>query len=179
MPDEVMEYLEVVDENDRPTGVVMEKELAHQNNEYHRTAHIWLINGQNQLLIQKRSKSKSSFPGYWDISSAGHIQAQETVVQGALRELKEELGVSIEENQLKYITKIRYVGEHNREFGYVFLVRTDLKEDEYVFEDHEVERVEYIYFEELERMIAEKRNDLLVHNNEEELLFRYIRGTLM
>lgn len=51
-------------------------------------------NGVLEVLLQKRSDEKDSFPGCYDISSAGHIPAGQGFVDSALRELKEELGVT-------------------------------------------------------------------------------------
>ena len=53
------------------------------------------------LLLQKRSKEKDSFPGCYDISSAGHISAGDEPLETALRELEEELGIKAEPEQLK------------------------------------------------------------------------------
>ena len=86
------EYIDVVDEKNNPTGKVKEKQQAHEDGNFHRTAHVWIINSKNELLLQKRSASKKTHPNYWDISGAGHIRAGESVIDGAIRELKEELG---------------------------------------------------------------------------------------
>ena len=47
-----MEYLDVVDINDNPTGQSKEKQQIHLDGDYHRTAHVWLINDNNELLLQ-------------------------------------------------------------------------------------------------------------------------------
>ncbi len=57
--------------------------------------------------MQKRSATKKSHPNCWDISGAGHIRAGESVIDGAIRELKEELGVEVEEKDLEYIATIK------------------------------------------------------------------------
>ena len=173
-----MEYLDVVDKNDVPTGISKDKKQIHEDGDYHRTAHVWLINDQNELLLQLRSPNKSSFPNYWDISAAGHIRTGETVMEGALRELKEELGVIASPSKLTYISTIRVDSPRNNEFGYVYLLRCNLKEDEYVFRDHEVVEVRYIHFEKLEEMVKNRADRLIIHNNEEELLFEHIRYRL-
>lgn len=49
---------------------------------------------KREILVQKRSMLKDSFPGVWDISSAGHVDAGENVDDAAVRELTEELGVT-------------------------------------------------------------------------------------
>ena len=113
----MIEYLDIVDENDNLTGIIKEKQQAHIDGDYHRTAHIWLINEKKELLLQRRSPQKSSFPDYWDISAAGHIRSGETVIQGAIRELKEELGVDSQERDYHYLTSIRFESPHNNEFG--------------------------------------------------------------
>ena len=55
-----------------------------------------------QILLQKRSQNKDSFPGKFDTSSAGHIQAGDEPLESALRELKEELGISATPEQLHF-----------------------------------------------------------------------------
>ncbi len=85
-----MEYIDIFDENNKPIGTTKEKTQAHEDGDFHRTAHIWIINKNKELLLQKRSATKKSHPNCWDISGAGHIRAGETVVEGAIRELKEE-----------------------------------------------------------------------------------------
>ena len=70
------ELLDIVDELGNPTGKVVEREIAHQKGIRHRTSHVWLVRKRNnkvQVLLQKRSHNKDSFPDCYDISSAGHI----------------------------------------------------------------------------------------------------------
>ena len=89
-----MEILDVVDETGAPTGETVERTEAHREGVRHRTAHVWIArnrNGRIQLLLQKRCMQKDSFPGCYDISSAGHIPAGEEYIPSAIRELKEEL----------------------------------------------------------------------------------------
>lgn len=41
--------------------------------------HVWLfVESTQELLVQKRADRKDSWPGLWDISSAGHITAGDT-----------------------------------------------------------------------------------------------------
>ena len=73
-----MEIFDIVDEKGIPTGETIERTQAHEKGVRHRTAHIWIVreqDGKAQLLLQKRSAEKDSFPGRFDTSSAGHIQA--------------------------------------------------------------------------------------------------------
>ena len=152
-----MEYIDIVDQNNNPTGEVKEKLQAHEDGNFHRTAHIWIINDKKELLLQKRSATKKSHPNCWDISGAGHIRAGESVIDGAIRELKEELGVEVEEKDLEYIATIKSTkNPKNMEFGYVYLLKCNNQVEEYIFEDNEVSEVKYVYFEELEKMVKKK-----------------------
>ena len=92
-----MELFDVIDSKGNPAGQIVSREKAHAEGIPHRTAHIWIIRkkeGRVQILLQKRSQNKDSFPGKFDTSSAGHIQAGDEPLESALRELKEELGIT-------------------------------------------------------------------------------------
>lgn len=50
--------------------------LVHRDGDYHRAVHVWIYSeSTRELLLQKRADCKDSWPGQWDISSAGHISA--------------------------------------------------------------------------------------------------------
>ena len=170
-----MEYIDIFDENNNPIGEKKEKQQAHEEGNFHRTVHVWIINDKNELLLQKRSATKKTHLNCWDISGAGHIKAGETISDGAIRELKEELGVEIEEKDLQYITTIKSTkNPKNMEFQYVYLLRCNKKIEEYIFEDGEVSDVKYIFYKDLEKMVEEKVEGLLIHVEEYKSLFKYI-----
>ena len=61
-----MELFDVIDSEGNPTGQIVSREKAHAEGIPHRTAHIWIIRekeGRVQILLQKRSQNKDSFPG--------------------------------------------------------------------------------------------------------------------
>lgn len=174
-----MEYVDIFDENNNPTGETKEKNKAHEDGNFHRTAHVWIINDKNELLLQKRSSMKKTHPNCWDISGAGHIRSGEQVLSGAVRELKEELGVTIEEKELNFIDVIKSTkNPKNMEFAYVFLIKQNKDINEYVFEDLKVSEVKYVHFEKLEQMVKDKAEGLLIHNEEYRKLFAYIRSII-
>ena len=171
-----MEYIDIFDENNNPTGKVREKVQAHKDGNFHRTAHVWIMNDKKELLLQKRSATKKSHPNCWDISGAGHIRAEESVIEGAIRELKEELGVEATEKDLKYIATIKSTkNPKNMEFQYVYLLNCNKYIKEYIFEDNEVSEVKYVFYKDLEKMVKEKVEGLLIHEEEYKCLFKYIR----
>jgi isopentenyldiphosphate isomerase len=117
-----MEYLDIVDEQGNPTGQTVERSVAHAQGIRHRTAHVWLLrrrDGVTEVLLQKRSDNKDSYPGCYDISSAGHIPAGVDFIPSALRELGEELGVTATEEELHLCGERRFFVDtafHGRPF---------------------------------------------------------------
>ena len=147
-----MEYFDIVDENGTPTGLTAERSKAHAEGLPHRTAHLWLVRrreGRVQVLLQKRSSCKDSFPSCYDISSAGHIPAGEDYVPSALRELREELGLTAEAHELipcGHVVRSRDEVFHgrpfrDREYSRVFLLVRGEDDEPYRLQKEEVESV--------------------------------------
>ncbi len=97
-----LELFDIVDDNGNPTGKTEERETAHFLGTKHRSSHMWISDGKN-ILFQKRAACKDSNPGCYDISSAGHIAAGDDPLSSAIREMKEELGLDIKENDLIFL----------------------------------------------------------------------------
>ena len=105
-----MELFDVIDSKGNPTGQIASREKAHAEGIPHRTAHIWIVrkvNGRYQVLMQKRAMNKESFPGMFDTSSAGHIQAGDEPLESALREFHEELGIRAQPQELEFAGNFR------------------------------------------------------------------------
>ena len=100
-----MEMFDVIDENGNKTGSIKERGVVHREGALHATAHIWIARENEKssydILLQKRSSIKDSHPGCYDISSAGHICAGDSVLESALRELREDLGIDAKSEHLK------------------------------------------------------------------------------
>lgn len=174
----MMEYLDIVNENGLPTGQIIDRTTAHLKGYWHRTSHVWLVRKKEeveQILLQKRSEIKS-FPGCYDISSAGHIPAGEDFVASALRELKEELGVSAKAEELiccgdrTIIWDDVFFGKeyHDRQYTRVFVMWKDLEETEFCLQEEEVDSVRWM---DLDLCIRSVKEDSFPHCIEiEELL---------
>ena len=73
---EMEELFDITDENGFVTGQTVTRSEAHDKGIMHRTAHIWIVRKKGdscQVLLQKRSAEKESFPSMYDTSSAGSI----------------------------------------------------------------------------------------------------------
>jgi 8-oxo-dGTP pyrophosphatase MutT (NUDIX family) len=148
------EFLDVVNEKGVPTGQTVDRDTAHLKGIWHRTSHVWLVRKKIktvQILLQKRAMIKS-FPGCYDISSAGHIPAGEEFVTSALRELKEELGISAKPEELIYCGDRTIIWDdvffgkeyHDRQYTRVFILWKDLEETEFILQKEELDSVRWM-----------------------------------
>lgn len=81
--------------------------MVHRDGDRHGTVHIWIYRrnrGKIQVLLQKRAQNKDSFPGCYDISSAGHLERGEDFEHAALREPLEELGLHLKKENLRFLS---------------------------------------------------------------------------
>ena len=60
---------------------------------------IWVIDSEKKILLTKRSSQKRYAPGKWE-NTGGHMISGETSRHAIVRELKEETGIQIEEDEL-------------------------------------------------------------------------------
>jgi isopentenyl-diphosphate Delta-isomerase len=93
----MIEYVDVLTSDGHPTGARIPKAEAHRTGAWHRAAHLWLLTPQGEVLLQKRADAKDNWPGWWDVSVAGHVAAGETSIETVIRETREELGLEISE----------------------------------------------------------------------------------
>lgn len=172
-----MEYLDIVDEEGNPTGEVIERSRAHAEGIRHRTSHVWLVRKKKeslQFLLQRRSDNKESFRGCYDISSAGHIPAGVGFKASAIRELKEELGVDADEDELIYCGDRKIVWDDvfdgkpffDRQYTKVFALWRDMDEEEYILQEEEVSAVLWMDLDELIRAVKENTIPNCIHISE-------------
>lgn len=84
--------IQIVDKKDRLIGKAG-KDEAWKRGLIHRVVRIMIEDGKGNVLLQKRMSTKPLYPGRWDNSTAGHVDAGETYEQAAKRELFEEIGL--------------------------------------------------------------------------------------
>lgn len=85
------ELFDVVDEHDHVIGRAPRREV-HAKGLHHRATHVLVHDEAGRVFLQRRSLTKDTFPGRWDSSCSGHLDAGEDYKTAARRELGEELG---------------------------------------------------------------------------------------
>ena len=154
-----VEYLDIVDGDGKPVGGTVSRADAHALGVRHRTAHVWVARkraGGYDVLLQKRSMEKGSFPGMYDTSSAGHIPAGDEPLPSALRELREELGLEARPEDLGFagIFRNRYERVfHGKLFRddeviWVYVYRGTADEKRLTLQKSEVDEVRWFGLEE-------------------------------
>ena len=183
------EYFDIVDENGIPTGETVSREIAHRDGIRHRTAHVWVIRPSDtgyEILPQKRSMEKDSFPGLYDTSSAGHISAGEEPLPSALRELYEELGIKAAAEEMHYAGsfRIQYEKEfhghlfRDNEVAYVYVYQEPVEISDLVLQESEVEEVRWFGLDEVWDEIGHSRERFCVPAGGLKVLREYLKQYL-
>lgn len=157
------EHLDVLTMTGQKTGITKPRSEVHRVGDYHRTVNAWIFAESTQeLLLQRRADFKDSWPGMWDISSAGHISAGDSSLISAQRELQEELGINLPKDAFEFL--FTFVQQNvindgkfiNNEFADVYLVTTlnPIPLEAFTLQQTEVSAVKYIAYEEYKNLLA-------------------------
>lgn len=170
------EYFDILDQNGKITGEKKLRSDVHRDGDWHKAIHIWIINQNGEILLQRRCATKDSNPNMLDISCAGHLSSGDNSLDGALRELKEELNIDIQRSELVYIKTLKRSSRYtttfiNNEFDDLYILRTTLKIDDMKFQKEEISEIFYVPYHKFKEMVKNKQPDLLMHTEEFEILF--------
>lgn len=149
-----MELIDVVNENNELTGQIEERWTAYEKGLWRRTVSCWIMNKNGDILLQKRTANKRRNPNKW-AKTGGQVDSGESVEEAIFREVKEELGIEIPQEQIKVI-EIRKSDDKNKRFAYNFIFVVNYKINEYTLQKDEVAEVKYVSIEDMENL---KKND--------------------
>lgn len=158
-----MEYLDTFDIDGNFLGV-QTREFCHSENPgcFHKAVWIWIKQPNGNILVQKRALTKKKAPGKYDMPVAGHVDAGETCLATCVRETKEELGIDTIESDFTFIKQ--FINHEGWEFGEVYLLEKDFKLEDIILQKEEVEKVEYLTYEEFVKLLY---SDKFANHNKE------------
>jgi isopentenyldiphosphate isomerase len=130
------ELLEVFGADGLPTGRAKSRAAVHRDGDWHQAFHCWIVRrARREVVLQRRSLSKDTYPGVWDAAAAGHWRYGETPAQAA-REIEEELGIHVPFAALTFrgreiSDRIFPNGLIDREFHQVYVLEDERSVNEY------------------------------------------------
>lgn len=143
------EDLILVDVDDNEIGCRAKAECHDGDGILHRAFSLFLFNDSGELLLQRRSKGKRLWPGFWSNSCCSHPRRGESMQVATKRRLADELNI---ETELEYVYLFRYQAKYDEagsenELCHVYLGWTsnDVRANE-----SEIESVRFITARELD-----------------------------
>lgn len=116
-----MSMFDIVDEHDQPLNKVATFDDVHQLGYWHRGVHIIIYTPNQEIVMQKRSPSLSYHPGEIEVSVGGGVDAGEQPLDAAIRETKEELGITLDKANVRYLGKTKFNHRSKTQYNRVFL----------------------------------------------------------
>ncbi len=152
------DLIDVLDESGLRTGEVLPRKEIHRLGKPHRVIHLYLFDAGGRLLLQRRAETVDHYPGILTISVLGHVEAGESSMETARREIREELGLDPDGLSIRFLFSYRrdaaprpdYI---DRQFNDVYVARGDFNLADINFDRDEVAEVRLVDFQDFKSMI--------------------------
>ncbi|MCH6269530.1 NUDIX hydrolase [Neobacillus citreus] len=149
------EKLKIFDDNRNQIGVASREEV-HRVGYWHEVFHCWFVGKEKDtdyIYLQLRSEVKKDYPGLFDITAAGHLLAEESVMDG-VREVREELGIDVSFHELEPLGVINYrVFNGNfidKEIANIFLYKMSGGFEDFKLQEDEVSGIIKVKFDDFD-----------------------------
>ena len=167
------ELIDIYDSEHNPVGRAGYAQ-AHQEGLWHEAFHCWIIKRDedgNKIWLQHRGKKMKNYPNLLDISSGGHLQSGVKPRQGGTLQIKKELGISINPDDLNKLFTTTMIngkesGLNNREFCAVYLYETNRAVHGLVLDKLEVDGIFESNFDEIYELFHDKRKQVVLSGAE-------------
>lgn len=186
-----MEYFDLLYENGTKIGKIKERSLVHRDGDWHASIRIYIIRKNSeknnvQLLLQKRSDDKDSFPGCYDVSCGGHLEASESYIEGAVRELNEELSIKVNYTDLIFLfdQKLKAEGTFHKkhfisnEINRVYILEKNITLNEIKYQKDEIQDVKWIDILSVKEEIWNNNKKYCIKKSEFDTVYEFIRSKI-
>ena len=140
MNNKIGEYTDLYDENKNLTGEKLFREkgtkLIVPKGRYSVVVLAFIENSKGEFLFQMTSKRKKNV---W-ATTGGHVKSGQTSKEAIIEEIKEELGIDINEDEVKLFKTYKY----DDAFKGVFYIKKDIDINDVKIQEEEVESVKYM-----------------------------------
>lgn len=143
-----MEMWDLVDKYRQPLNKIHNREDEIVVGEYHAVVDIWTVNNNKEILVTLRDPNKDKYPNLWE-NTCGSVLSGESSIEGAKRELFEETGISVKEDDLYFL------GTKQEKTAFVdsYIIRKNIGISELTMQEGETVSAKWITLEELDEMI--------------------------
>lgn len=138
----------IVDEEDNIIGYKDRETVTSED--IYRVSALWITNSQGEILLAKRSLTKTHNPGQWGPAVAGTVEEGEDYLVNIIKESLEEIG--LKDIIPRVGPKIRVRGKYNF-FGQWYTLVVDKALNEFVIDEREVAEIRWISKDNLQREI--------------------------
>ena len=144
-----MEILDIYDKERNRTGKTYLRKDKIPEGGLRLIIHILIFNDKGELLIQQRADHKK-MGGLWDITCGGACKAGEDSCEGAMRELKEELGIDIDFANIRPILTANF----DQGFDDFYILRKNIGVSDLILQKEEVKAARWASRDEVFEMHA-------------------------
>ena len=145
-----MEFLDIYNKNKELTGKKIERHQSRDDlkeGEYFLFEQAWVLNKNKEILLTQRGPTKK-YAGMWEPTS-GHVSSGETSLEGIKRELKEEIGLEVKNDEIKLVKTFI----DNKSIKEIWVINKDISLKDLKFEDNEVSDAKFVTITQFESMI--------------------------
>jgi isopentenyldiphosphate isomerase len=101
------EIFDIINEYDEVVGTAPRAE-AHRKGLRHRAIHVLFVTPARELILQRRSMSKDTQPGYLTVTVGGHVPSGKAYDETAVKEIFEETGLRLSRADLTPMGDLSY-----------------------------------------------------------------------
>lgn len=173
-------WVDVVNAQNQTRNFSLPITIANQKNLWHRGCHVILTTPDRHIVIQQRSPQIIFSPHLIDITMGGHVDSGETPESATLREISEELGITVRPDQLKLLQiykQSRYHPRYKRNarsFTYTYHAELESPQPAFSIQKSEVARVALLSPKQARKLVAKHRLRGLGKLNYTYAFYRYL-----
>lgn len=149
----------VVNEHDEPIGVKVRDAVG--PDDFYRVSAIWVDNPQGEILLAQRAFSKKHHPGKWGLSVVGTVDEGEDYIMNAIKEAREEIGLTIDPTLLSLGPKNTIRMSDRNFFCQWYWHTTSVSPDSLTRQIEEVEELRWVSLPRLRGWLKDSPDDFI------------------